>query len=113
MVGVSYVPVNDVGAATHFQEITGASEHAHHTVEGGSPEGDGFIAVIESRTFLAECFRRSVQAAFPVPVVTYSTVTELEHDPDGASPKTIILSLTEDNNEASADQGNRISKQGQ
>jgi DNA-binding NarL/FixJ family response regulator len=103
MVGVSYVPVNDVGAVTRFQEITGASEHAHHAVEGGSPEGDGFIALIESRTFLAECFRRSVQAAFPVPVVTYSTVTELEHDHDGASPKTIILSLTEDNNEASAD----------
>jgi DNA-binding NarL/FixJ family response regulator len=102
MVGVSYVPVNDAGVVTQLQEIRGASEHAHHPVVSGSPEDDGFIAVIESRTFLAECFRRSVQAAFPVPVVTYSTVTELEHDHDGASAKTIILSLTEDNNRASA-----------
>src|SRR5271156_2281773 len=38
----------------------------------------GFIAVIESRTFIGECIRRSVQSAFAQPVLTYSTAAELE-----------------------------------
>jgi hypothetical protein len=39
---------------------------------GGAKLG-GFIAVIESRTFIRECIRRSVQSAFAQPVLTYST----------------------------------------
>jgi hypothetical protein len=38
----------------------------------------GFIAVIESRTFIGECIRRSVHSAFTQPVLTYSTAAELE-----------------------------------
>jgi hypothetical protein len=39
---------------------------------GGAKLG-GFIAVIESRTFIGECIQRSVQSAFALPVLTYST----------------------------------------
>jgi len=42
-------------------------------VEDHGAEADGFIAVIESRTFIRECVRRSVQSAFSLPVLTYST----------------------------------------
>ena len=102
MVRVSYVPVNQAGVVTQLQEIRGASEDVLHAFERGSPEGDGFIAVIENRTFLAECIRLSLKSAFALPVVTYSTVIELEQHRNDGWPKTIILSLTESNNEASA-----------
>ena len=102
MVGVSFVPVNDAGVVTQLQEIRGASEDVHHAFEGGSPQGDGFIALIESRTFLADCIRLSVKSAFAVPIVTYSTVIELEQHHNDAWPKTIILSLTGGDNEASS-----------
>jgi DNA-binding NarL/FixJ family response regulator len=65
--------------------------------EGGSAEADGFIAVIESRTFIRECLRRSVQSAFPLPVLTYSTAIELEQQHLLTSAKLIIFSWVEDN----------------
>jgi DNA-binding NarL/FixJ family response regulator len=69
--------------------------------EAGSAEAGGFIAVIESRTFIRECLRRSVQSAFPLPVLTYSTAIELEQQNLLTSPKLIIFSWLEDNREAS------------
>jgi DNA-binding NarL/FixJ family response regulator len=69
--------------------------------QAGSAEADGFIAVIESRTFIRECIRRSVQSAFPLTVLTYSTAIELEQQHLASSPKLIILSWLEDNKEAS------------
>ncbi len=77
----------------HFQEIGrfGAS----------SAEANGFIAVIESRTFIRECLRRSVQSAFPLPVLTYSTAIELGQHDLLTSPQLIIFSWVEDNKEAS------------
>jgi hypothetical protein len=45
---------------------------------GGAKLG-GFIAVIESRTFIRECIRRSVQSAFAQPVLTYSTAAEQDN----------------------------------
>jgi DNA-binding NarL/FixJ family response regulator len=67
---------------------------------GGAKLG-GFIAVIESRTFIRECIRRSVQSAFPLPVLTYSTAIELEQQHLLTSAQLIILSLAEDNKLAS------------
>ena len=67
---------------------------------GGAKLG-GFIAVIESRTFIRECIRRSVQSAFPLPVLTYSTVVELEQQHLLTSAQLIILSWAEDNKLAS------------
>ena len=62
----------------------------------------GFIAVIESRTFIGECIRRSVQSAFAQPVLTYSTAAELEQQHLLTSAQLIILSCAEDNTEVSA-----------
>jgi DNA-binding NarL/FixJ family response regulator len=70
-------------------------------LETGSAEADGFIAVVESRTFIRECIRRSVQSAFPLPVLTYSTAIELEQQHLLTSPKLIIFSWVEGNKEAS------------
>ena len=61
---------------------------------------DGFIAVIESRTFLRECIRRSARLALPLPIITYSTVFELEQQHSSASPEIVIFSLTEAGSEA-------------
>ena len=70
--------------------------------ENGRPKGDGFIAVIESRIFLQECIRRSMQSAFSLPVVTCSTWSELELKLKDASAAIVILSWMEAANEASA-----------
>jgi DNA-binding NarL/FixJ family response regulator len=66
----------------------------------GGAKLDGFIAVIESRTFIRECIRRSMQSAFPLPVLTYSTVIELEHQRLLTSPQLVIFSWAEDNKES-------------
>ena len=69
---------------------------------GGGAKLGGFIAVIESRTFIGECIRRSVQSAFAQPVLTYSTAAELEQQHLLTSAQLIILSWAEDNTEVSA-----------
>jgi DNA-binding NarL/FixJ family response regulator len=55
------------------------------------------IAVIESRPFLQERLRRSMQSAFSLPVVAYSTVSELEGQLWKAPPGLVILSLMQGN----------------
>jgi DNA-binding NarL/FixJ family response regulator len=70
--------------------------------EGRRAEGDGFIALIESRLFLLDCIRRSLQSAFSLPIVTYATVSELEREFGNASAQVVILSLRQGSNEESA-----------
>jgi DNA-binding NarL/FixJ family response regulator len=65
-------------------------------------KADRFIALIESRTLVRDRIRRSVQLALSWRVVTYSTVSELERQPDDASPDLVILSLADANIEACA-----------
>jgi DNA-binding NarL/FixJ family response regulator len=65
------------------------------------PKIGGFIAVIDSSTFVGECIRRSVQSAFAQPVLTYSTVAELEKQHPLTSAQLILLSWAEYNTEAS------------
>ena len=43
-----------------------------------NPKPDRCIALVDSRTFMRECMRRGMQAAFSLPVVTFSTPSELE-----------------------------------
>ena len=71
------IPVENALALTQLLK-TGERSGEIGPLEGGSAEAAGFIAVIESRTFIRECLRRSVQSAFPLPVLTYSTAVELE-----------------------------------
>jgi DNA-binding NarL/FixJ family response regulator len=80
-----------------FEEIEYRRRHGNDGAKFG-----GFIAVIESRTFIGECIRKSVQSAFAQPVLTYSTAAELEQQHLLTSAQLIIFSWTEDNAEVSA-----------
>jgi DNA-binding NarL/FixJ family response regulator len=66
---------------------------------GGSPKINGFIAVIESRIFWQECIRRSMQSAFSLPILTCSTLSELELGLKAASAAIVIVSWMEGSNE--------------
>jgi DNA-binding NarL/FixJ family response regulator len=50
----------------------------------------GFVAVIESRAFLRECIRMSMQAFLSLPVISYSAESELERDAQ-TEPAIVIL----------------------
>ena len=60
---------------------------------------DGFIAVIESRTFIRECIRRSMQSAFPLHVQTFSEAVELQQS---QLPNLILISEIEGNRDSGA-----------
>ena len=94
------IPVENPLALTRLQKTDERSKEIGPLQAGGS-EVNGFIAVIESRTFIRECIRRSVQSAFPLRVLTYSTAIELEQQDRLSSLKLIIVSWTQDNREAS------------
>jgi DNA-binding NarL/FixJ family response regulator len=93
------IPVENALALAQLQK-TGERSKEIGPLDAGSAEADGFIAVIESRTFIRECLRRSVQSAFPLPVLTYSTASELEQQHLLTSAKLIIISWAEENREA-------------
>lgn len=65
-----------------------------------SEKAETFVALIESRPFLRECIARSVQSAFSVPVVTFSTLSELSDYPHDESAVLVILSLIDASREA-------------
>ena len=71
------IPVENPDALTQLLK-TGERSKEIGRFEAHGVDSDGFIAVIESRTFIRECLRRSVQSAFPLRVLTYSTAIELE-----------------------------------
>jgi DNA-binding NarL/FixJ family response regulator len=83
---------------------------AQEREEGGNLKVDGFIAVIERRMFLRECIRSSMQSAFSLPVVTCSTLSELELKLKDASAAIVILSWMEASNEANANALNALSE---
>jgi DNA-binding NarL/FixJ family response regulator len=100
--GLDRVPIDQAPAGTLDLERGRLPEE---------PEGQGafeavgakvgrFIAVIENRTFLRECIRRSAQLALPLPIIPYSTVLELEQRHFPASPEIVILSFTDADSEA-------------
>jgi DNA-binding NarL/FixJ family response regulator len=101
MVGVSYLSVKDARVAPPEAGALSQEFGEHREQAGNSADVGGFIALIESRAFLAECFRRSVQSAFRLPILTYSTVAEFEHRHHDVSPGIVILSLIEGNHESS------------
>jgi DNA-binding NarL/FixJ family response regulator len=63
--------------------------------EGASAKA--LIAVIESRAFMQDCIRQSMQSAFSLPVMTYATVADLEGQLWKASPSLVIFSLMQGN----------------
>jgi DNA-binding NarL/FixJ family response regulator len=76
----------------------------------GSPKTNRFIALIESRVFLQECIRRSMQSAFSLPILTCSTISELELGLKTASAAIVIVSLMEASNEVNIDVLNALSQ---
>ena len=81
---------------------------AQEREEGGNLKVDGFIAMIESGMFLGECIRRNMQPAFSLPVVTCSTLAELELKLKDASAAIVILSWMEASNEANTNALNAL-----
>ena len=78
--------------------------------EGRQPKTDGFIAVIESRIFLQECIRRSMQSAFSLPILTCSTLSELELGLKAAPAAIVIVSWMEARNEGNTNVLNALSE---
>jgi DNA-binding NarL/FixJ family response regulator len=78
--------------------------------EGGSPKFNGFIAVIEGRVFLQDCIRRSMQSAFSLPILTCSTLSELELGLKAASAAIVIVSWMETSNEGNTNVLNALSE---
>ena len=84
---------------------------AQEREEEGDLKGEGFIAVIESHRFLRECIRRSMQSAFPLPIVTCSTLSELELGlKAAASAAIVILSWMEASDESDTNTLNALSE---
>ena len=50
----------------------------HRTVVALNAKAVRSIALIESRAFVGECIHRSLRAALSLPVVIFSTLSELE-----------------------------------
>jgi DNA-binding NarL/FixJ family response regulator len=100
--GVAWIPTDKARVGMSQLEQSGLAEEAerHSAFVAAAAKVDGFIAVIESRTFLGECIRRSARLALPLPIITYSTVFELEQQHSPASPEIVIVSLTEAGSEA-------------
>jgi DNA-binding NarL/FixJ family response regulator len=78
--------------------------------EEGSPKINGFIAVIESRIFLQECIRRSMQSAFSLPILTCSTLSELELGLKAAPAAIVIVSWMEASTEVNTNILNALSE---
>jgi len=71
--------------------LVGAESGARAAYEGFRVKLGGFVAVIESRVFLRECIRMSLQASLPLPIVSYASEHELERDAR-AEPEVVIWS---------------------
>jgi DNA-binding NarL/FixJ family response regulator len=67
-----------------------------------SAKVEATVAVVESSPFLRECIRRSMQSALSATVATYSTLSELGAQRNGAPADLVILSLLEASSEACA-----------
>ena len=74
----------------------------HSAYQADNEKVDAFVAVVESRAFLRECIRRSMQSALSLPVVTHSTLSELGAQLHNASAELVVLSLIEADSEACA-----------
>lgn len=99
----TYVLNDDAHPRRHLPASDGPSDEIDLNCgdEGCLAKSDSFIALIESGMFLGECIRRSLQSAFPLPVITYSSVSELQRQPRPVGPTLVALSLLEVGKEAS------------
>jgi DNA-binding NarL/FixJ family response regulator len=66
--------------------------------------------LIERRALARESIRRSLQSAVSLPVVTYSTASELEHESRAATAELVVLSLADLENAAIVNMLDLLSK---
>jgi DNA-binding NarL/FixJ family response regulator len=92
------------------RQLLQTSRRAQEREEDANPRVDAFIAVIESRIFLQECIRRSMQSAFSLPILTCSTLSELELGLKPASAAIVIVSWMEGSNEVNTSVLNALSE---
>jgi DNA-binding NarL/FixJ family response regulator len=90
---ISPIQVDGARARRQLAETPERAEEIHLNAASDviSKIADGFIAVIESRTFIRECIRRSMQSAFRFQIQTFSEPTELLQK-DGHLPSLILFS---------------------
>ena len=83
-------------------EASGAAEGAgaDWSTETVPRNTDGFIAIIESRIFISECIRRSMQSAFELPIQIFSDATQFQQKCHKL-PGLIFLSDMDESNKAS------------
>ena len=100
---IGLIRLNEGPALTQLLETAERSEEIGLRASGEAVTTvtDEFIALIESRIFIRECIRRSMQSAFPLQIQTFSEPIELERKSDEL-PNLILLSLIEDTKKASA-----------
>ena len=95
------IGLNQVGGARALKKAWQPAERPEDVSLHASSEAvtGEFIAVIESRTFIRECIRRSMQSALPLHVQTFSKVDELQRN---ELPNLILISEMEDNRGSAA-----------
>ena len=100
----SLIRLDEAQALTQSLESAERSEEIGLSASGEAVGTitDEFIALIESRTFIRECIRRSMQSAFPLQIQTFSEADELQRKCHNL-PNLILLSSIEERTEANAD----------
>ncbi len=100
---IGLIQVDGARALTQFLETAERFEEIGLDASGEAVSAitDGFIAVIESRTFIRECIRRSMQSAFPLQIRTFSDAVELQRKCNQL-PNLILLSAIGDGRESGA-----------
>ena len=98
---IGLVQLNEAHGLIQPLETEGYYEEIGLRASTASTKSDGFIALIESRIFIRECIRRSMQSAFPLQIKTFSEAVELQ-EKCHSLPNVILLSATEESKGASA-----------
>ncbi len=101
---IGLIGLGDAHALMRLPEATKGSEESclSASAEAVGAITDGFIAVIESRNFIRECIRRSMQSAFSLQIQPFSAAIELQRKCQ-VLPSLILLSALHDSNQASSD----------
>jgi DNA-binding NarL/FixJ family response regulator len=92
------------------RQVLQTNRLAREREEDASPRLDRFIAVIESRIFVQERIRRSMQSAFSLPILACSTPSELELGLKAASAAIVIVSWMEGSNKVNTSVLNAVSE---
>ena len=97
---IGLMQLNEAQALIQPLETDGYYEKIGLRASGNaaSTKTDGFIALIESRSFIRECIRRSMQSAFPLQIQTFSETVELQQKCHNL-PNLILLSAIEGSKE--------------